>query len=69
MNNAKDYGHYQNVDDWCRDKPLSRGATYAAIREGRLPHVRIGRKVLIPRDALDRMVTGGSMQTDERQAS
>lgn len=57
-------GRYQTVEDWCRDNGLGRTATYQAVREGRLPHVRLGRKVLIPRDALDRLVRGGE-QTDK----
>ena len=32
---------------------------YALIKDGTLPHVRLGRTVLIPEDALDRLVTSG----------
>ena len=35
---------------------LGRTATYDALRRGELPHVRIGRKILVPDDALDRML-------------
>lgn len=30
---------------------------YARIKDGTLPHVRLGRTILIPDDALDRLVT------------
>ncbi len=38
-------------------RPLSgRTATYDALRRGELPHIRIGRKILIPEDAFDLML-------------
>ena len=35
--------------------PVSKNSMYAAIREGQIPHVRIGKRILIPDDALDQM--------------
>lgn len=35
---------------------LSRNAVYEAIARGKIPHIRIGRKILIPAAALDRML-------------
>ena len=35
---------------------LSSGAVYRAIAHGRLPHVRMGRRLFIPVTALDRML-------------
>lgn len=35
---------------------LSSGAVYRAIAGGRLPHVRMGRRLFIPVTALDRML-------------
>ena len=37
---------------------LSRGATYEAIRTGQIPSIRIGRRILIPCAALDRLLEG-----------
>ncbi len=37
---------------------LSRGLMYEAIRTGQIPSVRIGRRILIPRIALDRKLEG-----------
>jgi excisionase family DNA binding protein len=31
---------------------ISRGLAFAAVRAGEIPHVRIGRRILVPRDAL-----------------
>ena len=35
---------------------VSRGVIYEGARTGRLPHIRIGKRILIPSDALDRML-------------
>ena len=35
---------------------LSRNAIYAAIAAGTIPSVRIGRRLLLPADALDRIL-------------
>ena len=35
---------------------LSRNAVYAAIAARTLPSVRVGRRILLPEDALDRML-------------
>ena len=37
---------------------LSRGATYEAIRSKQIPSIQIGRRILIPRAALERLVDG-----------
>ncbi|HWL36686.1 MAG TPA: helix-turn-helix domain-containing protein [Frankiaceae bacterium] len=31
---------------------ISRGLAFAAVRTGEIPHVRIGRRIIVPRDAL-----------------
>jgi excisionase family DNA binding protein len=37
---------------------LSRGLMYEAIRRGEIPSIRVGRRILIPRAALYRMLKG-----------
>ena len=37
--------------------PISRGVAYDGIRRGVIPHVRVGRRIVIPADALDRMLS------------
>jgi len=39
---------------------------YKAAREGRVPHVQFGRTILLPEDALDRMVTGGKSAVEQQ---
>jgi excisionase family DNA binding protein len=37
---------------------LSRGGCYEAIRRGEIPSIRIGKRILIPRAALQRLLDG-----------
>jgi excisionase family DNA binding protein len=40
----------------CKILRLSREAAYAAARTGRLPTIRVGRRLLVPRAALERLL-------------
>ena len=35
---------------------ISRGAAYEGVREGQIPALRIGRRILIPKAALERLL-------------
>ena len=37
---------------------LSKNGVYEAIGRGEIPSIRIGRKILVPRSALDRLLSG-----------
>lgn len=37
---------------------VSRGLGYAAARNGEIPVIRIGRRILVPRGALEAMLSG-----------
>jgi excisionase family DNA binding protein len=37
---------------------LSRGSVYEAIRTGQIPSIRVGRRILIPRAALEQLLEG-----------
>jgi excisionase family DNA binding protein len=41
---------------------LSRGLMYEAIHTGRIPSVRVGRRILIPRAALERLLGNATTQ-------
>ncbi len=44
---------------------LGRSGAYDAVRRGDLPTIRIGRRILFPKEALDRMLAGvGSPSKD-----
>ena len=40
------------------EKKFGRNLMYDWLAEGKLPHIRIGRKILIPADAFERMLKG-----------
>lgn len=42
---------------------ISRAFAYEAVRRGEIPSIRIGRRVLVPRVALDRLVNGPAADT------
>jgi excisionase family DNA binding protein len=45
-----------NIDGAARELGLSRNAAYEAARRGEIPTIRIGRRLLVPRAALDAML-------------
>jgi excisionase family DNA binding protein len=45
----------QEAADYLR---ISRGLAFAAVRDGSLPSVRIGRRILIPRRQLEALLDG-----------
>ena len=50
---------------FARRSGLSRNSVYAGIRDRVIPAVRVGRRILVPVDALDRMLTA-SDEADDR---
>ena len=40
---------------------ISRTSAFEAIHRGQIPYVRIGRRILIPRAALERLLEGGQV--------
>jgi len=43
---------------------ISRAFAYEAVTRKEIPHIRIGRRILIPRAALERLLGGGDAATD-----
>lgn len=46
---------------------LSRNSTYQACQEGKIPHITIGRRILIPRAALDKMLAEAGKERGDKQ--
>ncbi len=46
-----------NRDPVTGRRRIGRDALYAGIHAGRVPHVRLGRRILVPSDLLDQLVT------------
>jgi len=56
---AEDAGRLTfTVEEAAKRLGLSRGLMYEAVRMGQVPSIRIGRRILIPRAALERMLQG-----------
>ena len=53
-----------SVPEAARLLGVSRMTAYSAIREGVIPSLRIGRRVLVPRAALDRLLAQADPQHD-----
>jgi excisionase family DNA binding protein len=41
---------------------ISRGSAYEAAKRGEIPTIRIGRRLLVPSDALERLLSGTSTE-------
>jgi excisionase family DNA binding protein len=39
---------------------ISRGSAYEAAKRREIPTIKIGRRLLVPRDALERLLTGNT---------
>jgi excisionase family DNA binding protein len=48
---------------------ISRNTAYDAVRTGQLPIIKIGRRFLVPRAALERMLEGAAPLTSARISS
>lgn len=46
------------VEEAGRKLGLSRGTTYTAIHTGQIPYIRIGKRILVPCAALEKMLDG-----------
>jgi excisionase family DNA binding protein len=49
-----------DVDEAAEILGIGRGQCYAAVRRGQIASIKIGKRVLIPRTAIDRLLGGGA---------
>lgn len=47
-----------SVEEAARLLGIGRNTAYDAVNRGEIPSIRIGRRLVIPRDALERMLAG-----------
>jgi excisionase family DNA binding protein len=57
---SREPGPILTVEEAARYLRISRGLAFAAVRDGSIPSIRIGRRILIPRSQLDAMLDGGA---------
>jgi excisionase family DNA binding protein len=53
-------GRVKTLDEVAALLRLSRGSVYQAVRRKEIPTIRIGRRLLVPSDALEKMLSGES---------
>jgi excisionase family DNA binding protein len=63
----EDYGEVLSVDQVAVILDLSRDSAYAAVHRGEIPAIRLGRRLLVPKAALARML--GMTETREELAA
>ena len=44
---------------------IGRSCAYEAVRNGQLPVIRMGRRILVPRAALERLLENGSQDSSQ----
>ena len=47
---------------------LSRNSTYQGVQSGAIPSIRVGKRILVPKAALDRMLECGGTNADHNKA-
>lgn len=49
-----------SVSECAKVLKISRGSAYQGVIQGSIPHIKIGRRILIPKLALQKMLEGNS---------
>jgi excisionase family DNA binding protein len=50
---------YQSVDELASEIKVSRHAVYAGLRKGTIPHIRLGKRFVISREAIANWLSSG----------
>jgi excisionase family DNA binding protein len=56
--NAKDEPKTQTIDEAAKELGIGRNQTYAVARRGEIPTIRIGKRILVLKAPLKRMLEG-----------
>ena len=56
------------VDEAATALGIGRGLAYEAVRRGEIPTIQLGRRLLVPRVALERLLAGGADPASGQQA-
>lgn len=52
-----------SVKECARVLKISRGSCYQGIMQNSIPHIKIGRRILIPKRALEKMLEGNGKES------
>ena len=55
----------QTIDEAAKELGIGRNQAYAAARRGEIPTIRIGKRILVLREPLKRMLEGEPNRSDE----
>lgn len=55
--------HVMTVEETAQFLRISRNSVYEALRRGDIPSIRIGRRLIVPRVALERMLEAAGQDT------
>jgi excisionase family DNA binding protein len=57
------------VDETAVVLRVNRQAAYAAVKRGQIPSIRIGKRILVPRAALERMLEGAGVPQQKSEVA
>jgi excisionase family DNA binding protein len=57
---SNDMGRTMSVAEAAEILGIGRNAAYEAVKTGQIPAIKIGKRILVPRAALDRLLAGNS---------
>ena len=63
MTTAEDDRLVLTVTEAAQLLKIGRSCAYEAVRNGQLPVIRMGRRILVPRAALERLLANGSQDS------
>ena len=65
MTTAEDDRLVLTVTEAAQLLKIGRSCAYEAVRNGQLPVIRMGRRILVPRAALERLLANGSQDLSQ----
>jgi excisionase family DNA binding protein len=55
------------IDEAAKIIGIARVSAYAAVHDGTIPTIKIGKRLLVPKAALERLLSGQTSQNERRQ--
>jgi excisionase family DNA binding protein len=61
--NSNDRPTYDSVEDFAKQIGISRQAAYAGLRRGEIPHIRLGKRFILPKTAIAEWLRNASQRS------
>ena len=55
------------IEEVAKELGISRALAYDAVRRGEIPVLRVGRRLLVPRNAFDRFLASAELQAPRKR--